>query len=514
MQNILAIALVITCGLPWAIADEPAKGKVEERGKVIASYLDDQTVAVAYCDWSRFNAADTATQFNRLLNVELYHYDEKHIYRKIDAIASKAGVKDIYWFMSLADFAETPGFIIIPVDASVNSESIIELLSGKIEGVPACFPRGVCEKVDNVIFAGSKKARQGLAGRKPSARLEVGKAMAATGDMATQILIVPSADSRRAINETLPTLPKEFGGGPVATITEGIQWAALGMDYSPKMKLRLVIQSKDTDSAKRLNEWIASVYQLIGKDKELREALPMFEQLTKMITPEVKGDQLVLALDETQLGKALQPAAERVRSAQQRMVSTNNLKQIGLAMHGYHDIHNTFPAAASYGKDGKPLLSWRVHILPLLEQDKLYKEFHLDEPWDSEHNKKLIVKMPQIYQAHAKLAEGKTTYVGILGNDTMFPGKKAVPIKEVIDGSSNTIFVVEAADDRAVIWTKPEDLTLDASKPAAGLGFRPEGVVMVLFVDGSVRAINKKIDPATLNALYTRNGGEVVGKIP
>ena len=76
----------------------------------------------------------------------------------------------------------------------------------------------------------------------------------------------------------------------------------------------------------------------------------------------------------------------------------NNLKQIGLAMHNYHAMHKTFPPAYTVDKAGKPLLSWRVLILPYLEQDALYKEFHLDEPWDSEHNRALIDRMPATYR--------------------------------------------------------------------------------------------------------------------
>ena len=82
--------------------------------------------------------------------------------------------------------------------------------------------------------------------------------------------------------------------------------------------------------------------------------------------------------------------------AARRAQSMNNLKQFALAMHNYHDTNGKFPAASSFDKDGKPLLSWRVHVLPYLEQAELYKQFHLDEPWDSEHNKKLIEKMPNV----------------------------------------------------------------------------------------------------------------------
>ena len=82
----------------------------------------------------------------------------------------------------------------------------------------------------------------------------------------------------------------------------------------------------------------------------------------------------------------------------------NNLKQIGLAMHNYHDVHRTLPPAYHADASDRPLLSWRVLILPYLEQDALYREFHLNEPWDSDHNKKLIERIPAVYQSPGSAA--------------------------------------------------------------------------------------------------------------
>ena len=95
-----------------------------------------------------------------------------------------------------------------------------------------------------------------------------------------------------------------------------------------------------------------------------------------------------------------QPEAETKREDSLRAHSTNKMKQIGLAMHNFHDSHRRFPARAERIGKGNPLLSWRVHILPLVGQVKLYKQFHFDEPWDSPHNKKLIEKMPAVFRSH------------------------------------------------------------------------------------------------------------------
>src|SRR5207302_1956982 len=93
----------------------------------------------------------------------------------------------------------------------------------------------------------------------------------------------------------------------------------------------------------------------------------------------------------------LLPAVQKVRMAAGRTRSANNLKQMALATINYADAFGRAPAAAICDKNGKPLLSWRVAILPFIEQDNLYKQFHLDEPWDSDHNKKLLARMPNVY---------------------------------------------------------------------------------------------------------------------
>ncbi len=219
---------------------------------------------------------------------------------------------------------------------------------------------------------------------------------------------------------------------------------------------------------------------------------------------------MVVQVDEKTLATVLPLLISRTEQAGRRTVAMNHLKQIGIAMHNYHDVKKSFPPAAKC-KDGKRLLSWRVLILPFLEQQKLYEQFHLDEPWDSEHNRKLIPRMPDTYRSSLMLPAGKTTFLGIAGESGMFPGCQGVSIREVTDGTSNTIWVVDADDAHAVDWTKPEDLTPDLNRPLDGLvGHFAEGFV-ALFVDASVHFIPKTVSPKTLKALFTRNGGEVVG---
>jgi hypothetical protein len=200
------------------------------------------------------------------------------------------------------------------------------------------------------------------------------------------------------------------------------------------------------------------------------------------------------------------------------MQGSNNLKQIALALLNYHDTFNRFPAAYTMDDAGKPLLSWRVHILPFVEQRELYDQFHLDEPWDSPHNRELIAYIPEIYRAPGSAAEpGKTNYLGVRGDDKMFVTPKAsgrqpqgVGLRDVTDGTSNTLMVVEAGDESAVEWTRPTDFEPDMDDPTAGLtGLRP-GSFQASFVDGSVRMISMNVDPEMLRRLFVRNDGKIV----
>ncbi len=212
------------------------------------------------------------------------------------------------------------------------------------------------------------------------------------------------------------------------------------------------------------------------------------------------------------LAGLLLPAIQKARDAARRTQSANNLKQIALAIINYESTYGRLPSAyIADHNTGKPLLSWRVAVLPFIEQDALYKQFHLDEPWDSDHNKKLIAAMPTIYRHPASTAApGMTNYLTVRGKDTAFPGQNGVAPAQITDGMSHTIMAVEACDSKAVPWTKPDDFTYDEKNPTAGLGGLFPGGFNAAFCDGSVRFISSAIDAETLGRLFNRHDGQVI----
>jgi hypothetical protein len=180
---------------------------------------------------------------------------------------------------------------------------------------------------------------------------------------------------------------------------------------------------------------------------------------------------------------------------------------MALAMHNYLDTNGTFPPAAHTDKDGKPLLSWRVLILPYLEQSQLYNDFKLDEPWDGPNNKKLLERMPKVFAVGDK--PGANTYYRVfLGKGAAFEGAKGLKIADFTDGTSNTFLIVEA--ETPVPWTKPDELEFDAKKELPKLGGVDKENFYAAFADGSVKSFPKTIDKDKLKAYITRNGGEVI----
>jgi hypothetical protein len=209
----------------------------------------------------------------------------------------------------------------------------------------------------------------------------------------------------------------------------------------------------------------------------------------------------------------LLPAVQKVRNAAARMQSMNNLKQIALAIHNYHDTYGHLPQDI-VDKNGKPLLSWRVAILPYIEQNNLYKQFKLDEPWDSDHNKPLSEVVIKVYtspQANPPAPFGKTFYKGFAGPSTMFePGKK-LKLTDVTDGLSNTIMVVEAGEP--IEWSRPGDIPFDPKKAPPKLALPGvDDIVLVALGDGSVRALNTKtLTEKTLKNAIMRDDGNPLG---
>jgi serine/threonine protein kinase len=211
------------------------------------------------------------------------------------------------------------------------------------------------------------------------------------------------------------------------------------------------------------------------------------------------------------------PGVTAMKSAAMQSESRKKLRDIGLALHDYENAHKQFPAAHSDRRviNGSPQTvarSWRVAILPFINQTKLYEQFHLDEDWDSEHNLKLLDHMPEVFRAPGASKESiETPFLAIVGVQTVI-SKYGAKMRDIQDGTANTIMLIETK--KMVQWTKPEDIDFEPEgempklEPLydggldVGFGFH------VAFADNSIKFIKSDTSQKDLRALFTRGGDE------
>jgi hypothetical protein len=514
---ILAGILLLSASAGVSGQDKPDAGA---RAKIVAPLVDEQTFFVARLDLGRM-ALDTL--LDEKLPRLLFDFDGGAQLKEQATVFRKrlldSGVKEVYIVFTLAGGLRRPlPFAAIPLAAGSDEKAI-----------RAALPMLAAERRGDVLLmAADRDPLTRLAAMKPDARPELAAALEAAGDAAVQVLFLPPAYYRRVLEEAVGELPKEIGGGSIRVLTRGMLWGAVGIDGPPHAALRIVIQADDAQAAGALHDKLSDLLRLVGSNRNPSTNLPDLAGLAAAFVPRVEGNRLVLVFDdqnrdaERLLAPLAQPIELARRSAAMKQ-SVNNVRQIILAMMVYEDAMAAngtpagrrsahFPLPAIMSPDGKPLLSWRVAILPYIDQKALYDQFHLEEPWDSPNNRPLIAKMPNIYRSPlSKNKEpGHTNFLLPVGNGAGFSADKPTMMKDITDGTSNTIMIVEADDDRAVIWTKPDDWQFDRDNPAQGLGHLYDGRFVAGFFDGSTRIIRLSIDPKTLKALFTRAGGEPI----
>ena len=187
----------------------------------------------------------------------------------------------------------------------------------------------------------------------------------------------------------------------------------------------------------------------------------------------------------------LLPAVQQVREAARRTQSLNNQRQLALALLNYESANMRFPPAFTTDEDGKPLLSWRVAILPFLDEKELYDEFHHDEPWDSEHNIALLERMPEVFRNPSAISRpGQTDYVAPFGEDSVLADGEGVKMGEITDGTSNTVLVMEVGMSQQVPWSAPQDIRIEELETLNMDNGHP-GTFSFVLCDGSTYSFSK-----------------------
>jgi hypothetical protein len=503
-MNRISLVLLAILGAAPAAANEP-RFDPEALTRAITPFCDEQTIAIVHINlWKvdRDQLVDKVVQFTKLARNQVAR-DTQPLWQDLAAFKAAAG-KDAFVVASLADLPHA-GFFVVPLYPDTRVDAV--------QGLGQLFkigPRTQSARLHDALIFGDPQTLARLAKLQAKPSPALARAFAAAGDMTAQALLLPGAAPPEMIEQMLAGLPKELGEVPSSVLTRDILWAAAGVESAPHVKVRLVVQAQDAKAAAALGDLTVRQLKLASEMPPVRALFPNLGQLVPVLTPKVDGDRLVLTLEEPTLAAALLPVMQKTRAASGEAMHTNKLRQVAVAMHSFHDTHHCFPSHASYDRNGKPLLSWRVHLLPYLEEQHLYQQFHLDEPWDSAHNRALIPRMPQIYSpppGARVVGEGKTVLMTPVGEETIFPDRTGgTQMQEIARGTSNTILLVEVTAPHAVIWTKPEDLNVNATDPLKGLFEPGQREVRAVFADGSFRPLPASIRPDELWEMFERGG--------
>jgi hypothetical protein len=309
------------------------------------------------------------------------------------------------------------------------------------------------------------------------------------------------------------------------------------------LTVKMATKADATTMYSLAEQWI-EVSMNIGRDEAARladewgngfGAPPLVFEFMKgslrTMLPDVEEDKLVFRAKGTQgfskiwtlstVAGLLQPAIQQARFAVRKMSCTDKIRQIVIAIHVYHDVHDAFPPLYTVDKDGKPLHSWRVLLLPFLEQTALYDAIRHDEPWDSEHNKQFHDMILDVYRCpnNPNVAGKANCHYSVIAGEGFRPAVDATTrhwnnFAHITDGTSNTLAIIEVKEP--FCWMDPTaDVTLEqllkginAEGGRAG-STHPGGCNIGLF-DASVRFLPLTIDTETLQNLAKPNSGKAI----
>ncbi len=483
--------LRLLLSLAWLIPS------IEARASDITPYLEASTVAVARVDLQQVDIPQTLKKINELSPDVMppgLQTSVNLIGGGLVGSLKQTGVEHVYVMLSTLDIMQARVSLFIPTTDSANVAETLSAITGML---PDNLPYQVAQVSDGVLIAPPEIVER-LRQRPAANRPDLEKAL--LEKPATITLAVGLRDDlRQSVANLLsdvppgevpiPFSPKQFAAD-IESIT--IQATA------PKLLLASSLNTIDATAAERTATVLQQYIDLVVPNTTIERA----------------DKTLALELNQEGLLATILPLTQATSRSRASMQESNNLKQITIAMHNFESTYRVLPPRMSVAEDGTPLLSWRVHLLPYLNEQALYDQFHLDEPWDSPHNIQLVEKIPFPYRSleYTDLKPGHTCVVQPLSVGSLWGAdeQKLLKVGDVHDGTSNTLAFVTAPKQNAVPWSKPEDLTIDPTSPIESL-FGDREQMLFSLLDSSVQTLNRSETTAErIMAALTHQGGEAL----
>ena len=492
MNSKIALAFLIMVTSWKGVSVEAA-----HRDDVLKS-LPSGAVLVAWLDISKVEVEETLAFMQEQGMIRTDPKMSQQVAAMQDAL-KQLGVTRVYYASNLNDLPEMRGRLIVP---SSNPQATQLLLGSLAQGLGGSAALEF--KTEGEITVGTPAGSvQGTGNGEPEAEL-LASLQANESDHGV-VFATPPQVSMTLLGILRSSVAGENVSEMARMATVLAELRSLSLEATiPPSSFELCVKNKSAAAAGNLAEYL---------NEQVEKKIP---KLAADLSWSSDGMNTVLSANSAEATAKRLAAAKRLFSVRSG-VTANSMKQIALAMHNYAAANNHLPPQCIVDKDGNRLLSWRVLILPYLDQKNLYKQFHLNEPWDSEHNLKVAATVPFPYASAENLTQKVngvslplTQMVAPLTKDSAF-GRPGGPMRfrNFMDGTSNTIWFVETTPQNAVPWTKPVDLPIDTAKPTKSIAGDNDGFFYSR-VDGSVGYVSSETSDKVINALITIDGGEVI----
>ncbi|QDU58787.1 DUF1559 family PulG-like putative transporter [Aeoliella mucimassa] len=552
-RTILTGVLILLTAVAQAESDQQARV-----AGAIGQLAGDDTLAVAVVEidgrWvsgvQKEVASRVGPEANQLVNSPAYAMGLGFV----ESFRS-AGAKELVIVLGTSDLHPTAGPIAaITTGSPKEAEAVLGLTKSLLPMLGREAQELTLHQLDSLVLVGQAASIESYAVR-TDGNAELGKRVAdllGDGDADTApvagLVIDPGKDPRRVIRELWPRMPKPFDKVTGELLADQLQSIQVRATCPPDWNVQLRLDTHSEAAAEvceqALVDGLSLALEQAAGEQVPAELKTLVAHAAKILAPQRDGTAITVTVNSSDeqvaklMSEVLMPAVESAQASAKRSQQMNQFKQMSLGMLNFESANNYLPAAGALtDRDGKPLLSWRVAILPYLSDGEsmgLYNRFHLDEPWDSPHNLQLVKQMPDVYsdQLHPQLAaEGLTTFQVPVQANSIFPPKPegelvereynsqkcyfapGTTFRQVLDGTSNTLLVVQMPPEQAVPWTKPADWEVDLAKVVEQFRGNPDrGQVVAAFCDGHVEILptDDPLLPKNLPILVQMSDGKVI----
>ena len=514
---LFSILVAITCSM--AFAQEP-------HSTVLRPFMTDDIVGVFYVNLEELDLDATIQAAAKLGFQEQDEFmdltEATPGFKVAISRLKQAGISRAYGLLRASDVQSMGTSWVFPLKKGSNSETARSVFAGVVKSArPELFAE--VEVTENTVLASATKKQMERLRKKHDGTSKLRKPMwDALGNGAVGIVLFGDSDTRRVVNELLPSLPVPFEAITGELLAKDLNWGGVELTLGKTPNAKIVIDAFNEQAAKTVQSSFSNCLNFLRQLPQTKSYLPAseFGFVFESLNPVRDGSRVTvstrrLSAEMDRLAGVLAPQVKLLRVETTKTEKLNQLRQLALANHNFESAFSRFPTQATVDKNGKPMLSWRVQILPFIGRNDLYQKFHLDEPWDSEHNRKLIAQMPEPFKdphplSHNNNKAGNTIYQGVAGEGMMFNGAQEIRFKDITDGSSNTILIVAVAREHAVPWTKPTDWQVDSNDPTALLREPNRTEVEFAIADGSTRRISISTESKTWNQLIQKADGSAV----